>query len=644
MRIALVVLWREGSLRTFGREAFQALSRGAQVSAFALTDNAVETQELRGFRAVDLSALAEALRTVDFDYILLAPAWSSDIVRTAGTMPEKCFLFLDPRDDAGAQGRVTGVPPGIAGLFASPAGGWSTADDARSSCGSQGAVGSSPELRHDSGEDKRHRGGPRVPVRILPSPVSADPVADDLETDLLFEPAAEHDPFAIRLLQAWSAGRCALVPATRALLGGLCLKASGGIVYSTASAQRRARDYLISHPQTARQLGRQGRQYVRSHCRPQTFAQRCLGLLESSRRVRRFAGLRVALHAPLFASHDAVSNYMADKCRLLEDWQVDFVLRLQAPTGRTDFAGRVAEEADDAVADVEIYEYPAYYPLASRIAERNGAVKVFDFHGVTPTSLWTDDSLHESERQIKLARQADWVFAHSEYLHKELVERHGVRAERIIRFPYAVDLSRFAPRAPRWSAADNYGIRGRTVLLYVGRMAPNKRISTLVRGLSRLPWNCVLVLTGDIVFEIHAQEAERARALAEELGISSRVIFTGRVSDAELQALFSCADLLVSASLHEGFGIPFIEAMASGIPCLAAEATASPEVIGQAGKTFRPDDADHFALQALALLDDSPAYEEAVEAGLIQVQSYCAEAFHDNFAAALDRVAESRRP
>src|SRR5690606_4778955 len=82
----------------------------------------------------------------------------------------------------------------------------------------------------------------------------------------------------------------------------------------------------------------------------------------------------------------------------------------------------------------------------------------------------------------------------------------------------------------------------------------------------------------------------QAQALAEQLGVADAVRFTGPVSNEELAEWYAQADLFVTASLHEGFCIPVIEAMANGLPVVGSHITALPETIGDGGLTFTPED------------------------------------------------------
>src|SRR5690606_4272593 len=134
----------------------------------------------------------------------------------------------------------------------------------------------------------------------------------------------------------------------------------------------------------------------------------------------------------------------------------------------------------------------------------------------------------------------------------------------------------------------------------------NKRIDDVVRALALIRQqrpNTMLLLVGDNRSEIYARQAEDILRLAKELGQSDHVIFTGQVDDDTLVKHYQFADLFVTASLHEGFCIPVIEAMASGLPVIGAHTTALPETIGNAGLTFTPQDPADLANTVLRVLE-----------------------------------------
>ncbi len=151
------------------------------------------------------------------------------------------------------------------------------------------------------------------------------------------------------------------------------------------------------------------------------------------------------------------------------------------------------------------------------------------------------------------------------------------------------------------------GLGARPVLLSVNAALPHKNLERLIRAVARLP-EPVLALVG------HAgRDSERLRALAAELGVAERVRMTGWLSDEDLEGLYRLAAGFVYPSLHEGFGMPVLEAMRRGTPVACADATSLPEVVGDAALLFDPTDVDAIAAAAGRLLAGDTA--ELVERG-----------------------------
>ncbi len=261
-----------------------------------------------------------------------------------------------------------------------------------------------------------------------------------------------------------------------------------------------------------------------------------------------------------------------------------------------------------ASADLTIVHYSAYYPLVEAIRLVARGQVIFDYHGITPSAIWSGvqgrEELTKGEQQVRLVRYADQAIAHSSYARDELVANSGISPERVMLMPYVVPIDSFRPHAPDAALIERYELAGKAVLLYIGRMAANKRVIDLVRALplvhERFP-ETVLLLVGDTQTPPHPQIVAEAQALAHELGCADQVIFTGQVDD--LPAHYQLCDLFVTASIHEGFCIPVVEAEASGKPVVGAAATALPETIGPGGLTFAPGNVSELAEKIANLLE-----------------------------------------
>lgn len=155
-------------------------------------------------------------------------------------------------------------------------------------------------------------------------------------------------------------------------------------------------------------------------------------------------------------------------------------------------------------------------------------------------------------------------------------------------------------------------------ILHVGTLQPRKNIAMLIEAFSQLKDDsCHLVLVGGkgwLYDEIFAR--------VNDLGLQTRVHFPGYVADEVLPLWYSAADLFVLPSVYEGFGMPLIQAMACGTPVIAANISAMPEAVGEAGLLFDPQDVVALA-KCMAGVLDNPGQAATMRArGLVQAGKF----------------------
>jgi glycosyltransferase involved in cell wall biosynthesis len=132
-------------------------------------------------------------------------------------------------------------------------------------------------------------------------------------------------------------------------------------------------------------------------------------------------------------------------------------------------------------------------------------------------------------------------------------------------------------------------------VLYTGGADPRKNLDRLLQAFSRLPASVrqkyALVLAG----KISQGEVHSLKALALKLNIGHQICFTGYVSDADLALLYKAAKAFIFPSLHEGFGLPVLEALTCGTPTVGANVSSIPEVVGLPEALFDPTSVDDIA-------------------------------------------------
>lgn len=150
---------------------------------------------------------------------------------------------------------------------------------------------------------------------------------------------------------------------------------------------------------------------------------------------------------------------------------------------------------------------------------------------------------------------------------------------------------------------DQYGIDG-PYLIYVGGFSMRKNVKGLINAFALLrksgDFPYLLVLPGK-----RHREFDQLDSLIEALGIEDAVHFPGYIPVRDLPYFYGGAELMVYPSFYEGFGLPPLEAMAMGIPVLAANTSSLPEVLGDAAAYFNPY-VSHSLAERIAFLIDHP--------------------------------------
>ncbi len=172
---------------------------------------------------------------------------------------------------------------------------------------------------------------------------------------------------------------------------------------------------------------------------------------------------------------------------------------------------------------------------------------------------------HRIADERHLARSVDHIVATASAEAFELV-RMGARRSQVSVIPCGVDLALFAPSGP---TEPRDGRRNR--LVCIGRLVERKGIGDVIRALALIP-NAELVIAGGPDAALLDRDAEfiRLRKLAQTLGVDDRVIFRGRIPHVGVPALLRSADVAVCYPWYEPFGIVPLEAMACGVPVVAA--------------------------------------------------------------------------
>jgi glycosyltransferase involved in cell wall biosynthesis len=198
------------------------------------------------------------------------------------------------------------------------------------------------------------------------------------------------------------------------------------------------------------------------------------------------------------------------------------------------------------------------------------------------------------------AHRADCIITPSRYTAREVERRLAVAPERIVVCPHG---------APGWTARPEAPKEG--YLLFMGTLEPRKNVGGLLDAYERLPNAPELVLAG------HA--TDDASAWLDRIGrppLAGRVRYIGYVKPEDRYALYAGARVVVLPSFDEGFGLPILEAMQVGVPVVASNRGALPEVLGDAGPLVDPTDPDALAHALERLLHEPDFADTCIERGI----------------------------
>jgi glycosyltransferase involved in cell wall biosynthesis len=224
-----------------------------------------------------------------------------------------------------------------------------------------------------------------------------------------------------------------------------------------------------------------------------------------------------------------------------------------------------------------------------------------------------------------VVRSAAALICVSEHSKRDLVSSYGVSADKVHVVPNGVDHERFHPGTDLdrdWARSLNISA---DYVLHIGTFSFRKNLPVLLRAVAHLrskgKWgHRKLVLAGSQ--DLAMKGAHEVFDTIQELGLGPSVVLTDHVPDRYVPGLYASAAILVMPSLYEGFGLPLLEAMASGTPVVASNSSSHPEVAAGAAILFPPHDELALADAIEDLIDHPSTAEELRRKGLQRAQQY----------------------
>jgi len=274
------------------------------------------------------------------------------------------------------------------------------------------------------------------------------------------------------------------------------------------------------------------------------------------------------------------------------------------------------------------------FDLDGLFVSSKGARRVASNKGVIADELQFERGF--TRRSLRVAswlerihvRRSDVVLTTSAYSASRIADEYGADRSRIRIVPEPIELSRWrsalaaAPARPRGSE---------TVVLTVAHLYPRKGIAKLLRAILLLRTPAKLRIVGI------GPERQDLEHLARDIGLGDRVAFLGHLPFDRLVKEYRGADVFCLPSLQEGFGIVFLEAMAAGLPIVACQTAAVPEVVPdlECGLLVPPDDVPALAFALERLAGDPAERTRMGEAGQRRVARYDAPVVAEKFLSAI---------
>ena len=267
--------------------------------------------------------------------------------------------------------------------------------------------------------------------------------------------------------------------------------------------------------------------------------------------------------------------------------------------------------------DLDVYHGMGTHLPRRRMTRRSFTLhdlRSFDLDGVSP---------EESSRRVKTIRRADRILCISEYGRGRLLHHiPGLSPRDIEVIHHGVDLERFRPRerSECEAALAKVGITA-PFLLQLGSFLPHKNLALSIESFARSrarKEGVHLVLIGGGSKDHSAQLKRRCA----ELGMSEEVIWVEGLEGAAVPLVLASAEALLFPSRYEGFGLPILEAMASGVPGVSSSCACLPEIVGDAWQTCGPDDPDGFSAALDQTLFDGEQRAERIRLGLARASAF----------------------
>lgn len=262
------------------------------------------------------------------------------------------------------------------------------------------------------------------------------------------------------------------------------------------------------------------------------------------------------------------------------------------------------------------------------IKAKKRVVTIHDvYHLAYKHTLTSPQKLYSKLLLNAAVRVSDKIITVSNFSKSEIIKYTNARQELVHVVHNGVDRNRFANSNRKElseAAKMQFPFLKKKFILFVGNVKPHKNLLTLLHAFNSLQEEFLdyyLVIVGKREGFITG-DTQIAALIEQQEFLQKRVIFTGHVPDEILPSLYRAASLFVFPSFYEGFGLPPLEAMASGCPVVASCAASIPEICGDAAEYFDPHDPIALANTIYRVLNSVKVQEKLIENGSKQIRNF----------------------
>jgi glycosyltransferase involved in cell wall biosynthesis len=271
---------------------------------------------------------------------------------------------------------------------------------------------------------------------------------------------------------------------------------------------------------------------------------------------------------------------------------------------------------DDAVTSIKMLN--SSIPTATIVYDLIPYINPDAYLGSPPVRSWY-------ETKLQHLRRADLVLAISSSSRAEVIDHLGFTPEEVVNISTAIDTEHYRP-VLNGQQDDTLKARlgiDRPFVMYTGGIDPRKNIEGLISAFAKLSKPVRREHQLVIVCNIQPDERSRLQDLAVKAGLKKAdVCFTGYVSEDDLIALYNTCKLFIFPSLHEGFGLPALEAMSCGKPVIASNTSSLPEVLGNPEALFDPYSIESITAKMEEVLDNDTLRTALAEKAILQSRRF----------------------